>query len=76
MWAGTASLRSPGGDPFYERIHRLLDTDRFDGFAGETPCKSFYSKTGGPGLTPGIYFRLLMVGSFGPSIRSGESRCG
>lgn len=63
MWVETASLRTSGGHPFYERLNRILDTGGFDGFAGNV-CKSFYSKTGRPGLAPGIYFRLLMVGYF------------
>ena len=63
MWVETASLRTSGGHPFYERLNRILDTGGFDAFAGNA-CKPFYSKTGRPGLAPGIYFRLLMVGYF------------
>ncbi|MCU1324878.1 MAG: Transposase domain protein [Bryobacterales bacterium] len=63
MWVETASLRTSGAHPFYERLNRILDTGEFDGFAGNA-CRPFYSKTGRPGLAPGIYFRLLMVGYF------------
>jgi len=63
MWIETTSLRTSGGHPFYERLNKILDTGGFDGFAGNA-CKPFYSKTGRPGLAPGIYFRLLMVGYF------------
>lgn len=63
MWIETASLRISGGHPFYERLNEILDGGKFDDFA-EDGCKSFYSKTGRPGLAPGIYFRLLMVGYF------------
>jgi transposase len=63
MWVETASLRTSGGHPFYERLNKILDTGEFDGFAANA-CKPFYSKTGRPGLAPGIYFRLLMVGYF------------
>jgi transposase len=63
MWVETASLRTSGGHPFYERLNKILDGGEFDDFAG-TACESFYSKTGRPGLAPGIYFRLLMVGYF------------
>jgi len=43
----------------------VLSKQDFDRFA-ERACASFYSKTGrgGPGLPPGIYFRLLLVGYF------------
>lgn len=63
MWIETASLRLSRGHPFYERLNKILNTGDFDGFAGSA-CKPFYSKTGRPGLAPGIYFRLLMVGYF------------
>ena len=52
------------GHPFYERVNRLLDENHFDDFA-EKLCERFYAeKMGRPGLAPGIYFRLLMVGYF------------
>lgn len=63
MWVEAACLSAPGGHPFYERLNRILDGRGFDCFAEET-CRGFYSKTGRPGLAPGIYFRLLLVGYF------------
>lgn len=63
MWVETASLGISGGHPFYERLNKILDSGEFDGFA-EKSCEAFYSKTGRPGLAPGVYFRLLMVGYF------------
>lgn len=63
MWVETASLGISGGHPFYERLNEILDHGKFDDLAEER-CQSFYSKTGRPGLAPGVYFRLLMVGYF------------
>src|SRR5580704_13358744 len=63
IWIEAATLPTPGGHPFYERLNDLLDQRQFDGFADEN-CRPFYSKTGRPGLAPGVYFRLLMVGYF------------
>src|SRR5580704_15983717 len=63
IWIEAATLPTPGGHPFYERLNDLLDQRQFDGFADEN-CRPFYSKTGRPGLAPGHYFRLLMVGYF------------
>lgn len=63
MWVEAASLAAPGGHPFYERLNQILDSRGFDRFA-EEECRGFYSKTGRPGLAPGIYFRLLLVGYF------------
>jgi transposase len=64
LWIGWASLARPASHPFYERLNGLLDECRFDEFV-ESLCERFYAKTlGRPGLAPGSYFRLLMVGYF------------
>ncbi|HEX3447040.1 MAG TPA: transposase [Isosphaeraceae bacterium] len=63
IWIEAASLATPGAHPFYERLNKLLEKRGFDRFAGEA-CGKFYSRTGRPGLPPGIYFRLLLVGYF------------
>ncbi len=63
MWIEAASLATPVGHPFYERLNRLLDKRGFDAFA-ENACLSFYAKVGRPGLAPGVYFRALLVGYF------------
>ena len=63
IWIEAACLATPVGHPFYERLNRLLSKRGFDAFA-ESACKSFYSKTGRPGLPPGVYFRALLVGYF------------
>lgn len=64
LWVATTALARPASHPFYERLNRLLDECQFDDFV-ERLCKPFYAETlGRPGLAPGIYFRLLMVGYF------------
>jgi transposase len=64
LWVAAAALARPASHPFYDRLNRLLDECQFDEFV-ESVCKPFYAKTlGRPGLAPGIYFRLLMVGYF------------
>lgn len=64
LWVATAALARPASHPFYDRLNRLLDDCQFDDFV-EGLCERFYAKTlGRPGLAPGIYFRLLMVGYF------------
>ena len=48
--------------PFYRRLNQLLREHGFDDFA-EGQCAGFYEETmGRPGLPPGIYFRLLLIG--------------
>jgi len=50
--------------PFYARLNQLLEAARFDEFA-EGLCAKFYEENlGRPGLAPGKYFRLLLIGYF------------
>lgn len=64
LWTPTSSLPVSASHPFYERLNRVLDEKSFDDFV-EALCEPFYAETmGRPGLAPGIYFRLLMVGYF------------
>lgn len=64
LWTPTVELPVSAGHPFYARVNCLLDEKKFDGFV-ESLCEPFYAKKmGRPGLTPGIYFRLMMIGYF------------
>lgn len=64
MWVPTPDLPTWASHPFYARLNQLLHDRGFDDFA-EARCASFYATTmGRPGLAPGIYFRLLLVGYF------------
>jgi len=58
----TTDLPTAASHPFYQRLNQLLREHGFDDFA-EAQCATFYAETmGRPGLPPGIYFRLLLVG--------------
>jgi len=80
LWTPTAALPVGASHPFYQRLNQILDEKRFDEYV-ETICERFYAgEVGRPGLAPGIYFRLLMVGYFegidserGIAWRSGDS---
>ena len=64
LWTPTASLPVSASHPFYQRLNQILDEKKFDEYV-ETICEDFYAgEVGRPGLSPGIYFRLLMVGYF------------
>jgi transposase len=64
MWVPTTDLPTAASHPFYRRLNRVLREHRFDDFA-EVQCATFYAETmGRPGLAPGIYFRLLLIGYF------------
>ena len=62
MWVATADLPQSAGRPFYARLNRVLDDAGFDTFV-ETQCAKFYAEgLGRPSVTPGRYFRLLLLG--------------
>src|SRR5216683_5230531 len=64
LWMPTAALPVGASHPFYQRLNQILDDKKFDEYV-ETICEEFYAgEVGRPGLSPGIYFRLLMVGYF------------
>lgn len=64
MWVATTDLPTSASHPFYARLNQLLAEQGFDDFV-EAQCAPFYAKTmGRPGLPPGIYFRLLLIGYF------------
>ena len=64
MWIAHRELAKGPAHPFYQRVNELLEEKKFDEFA-EKECAKFYAeKNGRPSLTPGIYFRLLLVGYF------------
>ncbi len=64
LWLSATEIHATAAHPFYQRLNELLDSNGFDRFV-EGECKEFYAKKmGRPSLTPGIYFRLLLVGYF------------
>jgi transposase len=64
LWVATSDLPMSPGHPFHTRLNALLDAHGFDRFV-EDLCHGFHAPVmGRPGLTPGRYFRLLLVGYF------------
>src|SRR5229473_126260 len=64
LWIAHTELASAPGHPFYQRLNELLEAERFDEFV-ESRCARFYAaRFGRPSLTPGIYFRALLIGYF------------
>jgi transposase len=64
IWIAHQELASAPGHPFYQKLNELLEAEGFDEFV-EKRCAKFYAKTRGrPSLTPGIYFRALLIGYF------------
>jgi transposase len=49
---------------FYERLNVVLEAEKFDQRI-ESICRKYYkSSSGRPSLTPGTYFRMLLLGYF------------
>src|SRR4051812_44542365 len=64
LWIATNELPRTGGHPFYQRLNQVLDDHHFDAFV-EAQCAPFYAaNVGRRSLTPGTYFRLLLIGYF------------
>ena len=60
--AATSMPRSPG-HPFYKRLNELLKAAGFDAWV-EKLCEPYYADRGRPGIPPGVYFRMLLIGYF------------
>lgn len=64
LWVTHTELATAPGHPFYRRLNELLDGEKFDEFC-ERECAGLYADNKGrPSLTPGTYFRLLLIGYF------------
>ena len=64
FWVAHTEIASAPSHPFYRRLNQLLEGEKFDEFV-EALCAKFYArKYGRPSLTPGIYFRSLLIGYF------------
>lgn len=64
MWVATQDLPRSAAHPFYTRLNEVLEAAAFDSHV-EGLCQRFYADgVGRPGLPPGRYFRLLLLGYF------------
>jgi transposase len=64
LWVAHTELATAPGHPFYERLNVVLDAEGFDRFVEELCAKFYAPQFGRPSLTPGIYFRSLLIGYF------------
>lgn len=63
LFVPTTHVPKSPGHPFYKRVNELLKESGFDQWA-ETLCEPYYAEGGRPGIPPGVYFRMLLVGYF------------
>src|SRR6204780_4247184 len=64
FWVAHTEIASAPSHPFYGRLNELLEEERFDEFVEGRSAKFYARKYGRPSLTPGIYFRALLIGYF------------
>ena len=61
LFVATERIRAPG-HPFYRALEGLLSGAGFDGFCEEVCAAHYAEGVGRPGVPPGVYFRMLLVG--------------
>ena len=63
MWIASQDLPKSPGHVFYRKLNQLLAEIDFDGKV-EKLCAAYYAeKQGRPSIPPGVYFRMLLIGS-------------
>jgi transposase len=63
LFIPTAHLATGPGHPFYTKLNQVLADAGFDTFV-EQKCAPYYKQGGRPGIPPGVYFRMLLIGYF------------
>jgi transposase len=65
LWIATSDVIQTPANAFYDRLNQILDAHKFD-VKVERLCQKFYAKSpyGRPSITPGVYFRSLLIGYF------------
>lgn len=63
LFIATANLATGPGHPFYSKLNAVLAEAGFDEFV-EKLCAPYYKEGGRPGIPPGVYFRMLLIGYF------------
>jgi transposase len=64
LWVVASEIVRTPGHVFYERLNVVLEAEKFDQRI-ESICRKYYkSSSGRPSLTPGTYFRMLLLGYF------------
>jgi len=63
LWIAAQRLPISPGHVFYEKLNGLFAEGKFDEWVEEL-CEPYYARFGRPGIPPGVYFRMLLVGYF------------
>jgi transposase len=64
LWVAASEIVTTPAHTFYERLNAILNAEKFDQRV-EAICRKYYkSRSGRPSMTPGTYFRMLLLGYF------------
>src|ERR1019366_196044 len=64
LWVVTSDVGGGPANAFYDRLNQVLDQHHFDRNV-ENLCRRYYKGgLGRPSVTPGVYFRSLLLGYF------------
>ena len=64
LWVVSSEVVSSPAHAFYDRLNQILDQHHFDRNV-ERLCRRYYQgRMGRPSITPGVYFRSLLLGYF------------
>ncbi len=64
FWVATEHLPRSEGHVFYRKLNELLSEAGFDAFVEALSEEHYHKSMGRPGIPPGTYFRMLLVGYF------------
>ena len=64
LWIAATDVPAGPGHPFYRKLNELLAERGFDDFVEGLCAKFYHEKLGRPGIPPGVYFRMLLIGYF------------
>ncbi len=63
LFVTAAELSKAPGHAFHRKLNTLLAEGGFDVWI-EKRCAEYYAADGRPGIPPGVYYRMLLVGYF------------
>ncbi len=64
FWVATDALPPAPGHSFYSKLNELLAERGFDEFVEGLCAKFYHESLGRPGIPPGVYIRMLLIGYF------------
>jgi transposase len=64
LWVAASEIVTTPGHVFYERLNTVLNAEKFDQRVEAICLKYYKSSSGRPSITPGTYFRMLLLGYF------------